>query len=208
MKRLRKHIHEKYNKKTIKFFHCGEYGEESLRPHYHAIIFNHNFSDRFLFSDRGPEPLYTSPILDQLWGKGITSVGDFSFKSAAYVARYITKKITGELAHEHYKRFDTYTGEITFVQPEYATNSQYLGKGWYDKFKTDVYPSDEVIINGHKQVPPKYFDKLYEQENPNDFALLKKKRITRINKFENSYERLEVRKIVKQAQLNQLKRPL
>jgi hypothetical protein len=41
MKRLRK----KYSHKKLSFYHCGEYGEKQGRPHYHAIIFNHQFSD-------------------------------------------------------------------------------------------------------------------------------------------------------------------
>ena len=43
MKRLRKHKKAtKHNK--IRYFHCGEYGEKnSLRPHYHAIIYNCKF---------------------------------------------------------------------------------------------------------------------------------------------------------------------
>lgn len=208
MKRLRKHVAKNYNQKVIKFYHCGEYGEENLRPHYHAIIFNHDFDDRILHSDNGPEPLYTSAILTQLWGKGFASVGEANYKSAAYCARYVTKKITGEQAINHYERFDRYTGEITWVIPEYSTSSQYLGKGWYDKYKSDVYPSDEVIINYKRMKPPKYFDKLLEEENPTLYKKLKQKRLESIDFSDQTDRRLADRKTVKLAAITQLKRSL
>ena len=42
MKRLRWHNKEK----KIRYFHVGEYGEQLSRPHYHALIFNHDFDDK------------------------------------------------------------------------------------------------------------------------------------------------------------------
>jgi hypothetical protein len=57
MKRLRK----KYSHKKLSFYHCGEYGEKQGRPHYHAIIFNHQFSD--LIPIPRKKDLHTSEIL-------------------------------------------------------------------------------------------------------------------------------------------------
>lgn len=36
--------------------------------------------------------LYISPILAKLWGKGMVTVGAVTLESAAYVARYCTKR--------------------------------------------------------------------------------------------------------------------
>ncbi len=93
MKSLRK----KYAPKKIRFYHCGEYGEENYRPHYHAIIFNHNFTDLDVLPSSSNNTLYTSPTLTDIWGKGLTQVGTVTFESAAYVARYITKKSQANL---------------------------------------------------------------------------------------------------------------
>lgn len=93
MKKLRK----KYGA-GIRFFHCGEYGEKFRRPHYHALIFNHDFDDKILWSKNRGSPLYISESLDSLWEFGFATIGDVTFESAAYVARYITKKVNGELA--------------------------------------------------------------------------------------------------------------
>jgi len=150
MKRLRK----AYPDKRIRFFHCGEYGELNNRPHHHACIFNHNFSDKRLWKSTQGNNLYVSDTLNNLWKKGYCIIGEVTFESAAYVARYITKKILGEKADEHYQG----------KKPEYITMSRRpgIGKEWFDKFKTDVYPSDFVVVNGKKCHPPKYYDNLLE----------------------------------------------
>ena len=154
MKRLRK----KYGV-GIRYFHCGEYGEKFQRPHYHAIIFNHDFSDKYLWSSKLGNDLYRSESLEGLWPYGHSSIGDVTFESAAYVARYITKKITGKEAEQHYEYCNKLTGEITQRQPEYVTMSRRPGiaKGWFDKYTTDVYPSDNIVIRGKKMKPPKYY---------------------------------------------------
>jgi hypothetical protein len=98
MKRLRKEYGE-----GIKFYMCGEYGPKLGRPHFHALLFGHDFSDRKLWSTTpAGSKLYRSAELEKLWDKGFSSVGDANFESAAYVARYIMKKVSGEAAESHY----------------------------------------------------------------------------------------------------------
>lgn len=154
MKRLRK----KHTKK-IRYYHCGEYGENFKRPHYHAIIFNHSFKQQEL---QEVWSLNKKPI-------GFVDTGDVTFESAAYVAAYVQKKINGKAKHEHYKLpkpvIDYDTGEyITHKQQEYSTMSRRPGiaKNWFDKYKTDAYPSDFITVNGRKMKPPKYYDRQYE----------------------------------------------
>ena len=119
MKRLRKAFGKK-----IRFFHCGEYGEKFQRPHYHAIIFGLDFKDKILFSEQNDQKLYISPTLNKIWGLGHATIGDVTFQSAAYVARYITKKITGDRAQDHYNEINYETGEILSERrPEYTTIS-------------------------------------------------------------------------------------
>lgn len=98
MKRLRKRFPEK----KIRFYMCGEYGENFGRPHFHACIFGHNFDDLVHWQTRNKVPLYRSKTLEELWPYGYSSVGTVTFESAAYVARYIMKKVTGEAAELHY----------------------------------------------------------------------------------------------------------
>ncbi|QXP08127.1 MAG: replication initiator protein [Arizlama microvirus] len=198
MKRLRKAV----SPTLVRFFHCGEYGEKNARPHYHACLFGYSFPDKVLYSIRDECRLYRSPMLEKLWPMGFATVGDVTFESAAYVARYITKKITGDLAPDHYK------GKM----PEYTTMSRRpgIGKRWYDKFSTDVFPSDEVVLRGKVMHPPRYYDKQLEAA---DFVLYEKIKLDRKTKAiqnaaDNTTARLAVKEICKQAQFQQLKRGL
>lgn len=212
MKRLRK----KYPELKIKFYQCGEYGENNKRPHYHACLFNLDFEDKTHWKTTNGIKLYVSDTLNSIWKLGFCSVGDVTFNSAAYVARYIVKKITGEEAEKHYKHISEITGEITSIIPEYTTMSRggRNGKGlsyeWYKKYKKDVYPSDFIIINGKKVKPPKYYACIYEMEDEQNYLLVKKqaKRNANKHKEDNTPERLLVREKVKKAQIKSLKRTI
>lgn len=173
MKRFRKSVCG-----NVRFFHCGEYGEKFHRPHYHACVFGHDFPDRFPFSGTSGSPLFVSESLSRLWKFGFSTVGDLTFESAAYCARYVTKKVTGEMASAHYERVSALTGEIFTVVPEYTTMSRRpgIGRGWYDRYGPEVFPLDRVVVRGHACKPPRYYDNLYEIENPVGFAEIKKKR--------------------------------
>lgn len=205
MKRLRKRL----DTRKIKYFHCGEYGSVYGRPHYHACVFGHDFPDRQLWSIRNDVPLYRSKVLEELWPFGFSSVGDVTFESAAYVARYVMKKITGDLAMTHYANIDYETGEILYDrEPEYTTMSNGIGKSWYQKFRMDVFPLDEVVVRGVKMRPPKYYDKLLEKEDNLDIDIIKQNRVVKAMEFldNNTPERLAVREFCQQQKLKQLPR--
>jgi len=184
----------------IRYFHCGEYGEKFLRPHHHACIFNFDFLDKKLWSVKHGNRLYTSEILDELWGHGYCIVGEVTFDSAAYVARYIVKKVTGNMAESHYD------GRV----PEYNSMSRRPGiaSSWFDKYKNDVLSIDGVIVDGHKCKPPRYYDKLYDIDNKLAMQMIKARRRSQINLVNNTYERLRVREICTVAKLNQLNRSI
>ena len=149
MKRLRKTGVE------ARYFHCGEYGDQTGRPHYHACLFGHAFPDREKWAVRKGNPVWRSDELERLWPYGNSEIGSLTFESAAYVARYVTKKVTGRDADSHYERLDPSTGELVQIEPEFATMSRRpgIGSGWFEKFGTDVFPSDEVVVNGHPSKP-------------------------------------------------------
>lgn len=207
MKRLRK----KYGSK-IRFYHCGEYGSQFGRPHYHACLFNFDFPDKELWTIRDGTRLYVSESLNDLWCKGFCSVGEVTFESAAYVARYIMKKINGDAAAEHYQYICPITGEIYSRKPEYTTMSRKPGiaMDWFEKYKSDVYPSDIVVMRGKKMRPPKFYDSKYELHDPVGFEEIKYKRHldSLVHADNNTPERLEVRHKVQQIALTKLPRNL
>jgi len=215
MKRYRKYIAPT----KIRFMACGEYGDENFRPHYHAIIFGHDFPDKkFLKFNKQGDPLYTSATLNRIWGKGYVVIGGVTFDSIAYVARYITKKINGNLREKiqangfkYYERVDPDTGEILEVLPEFFITSRRPGiaKDWFVKFKTDVYPKDYVTYNGIKMKAPKYYDQLMERENPVLMEVLKQDRQNRAKSNpDNTRERLRAREIVQKAAIKNLKKEI
>lgn len=208
MKRLRK-----FHGKPIRFFHCGEYGETTRRPHYHAILFGIDFADKKPHSKNAQgDQIYTSETLAKIWGKGHCWIGSVTDKSAAYVARYIMKKVTGENADKHYETLNLATGEIHRIQSEYVTMSNRPGIGyeWFKRYAKDVFPSDTVITRGKESLPPKYYLRKHAEENPKAEAGIKAKRIKRAKKHsaDSTPERLRTRLTVKQSQISQLKRTL
>lgn len=206
MKRLRFSLGDK----KVRFFACGEYGDLELRPHYHALLFNHRFTDQVFYKTSGSgEKIYTSESLSKVWQFGNAWVGTCTYRSAAYIARYVIKKIGGDLAKEHYLRVHPLTGKLHQVEPEFALQSRRPGLGyyWLQKFKDDVYPSDHIVVDGKRHpVPRFYIRKLSEEEQ---------KRIKRTRaqqnlktKADKTPARLKVREAVKLSQIAQLKREL
>lgn len=223
MKRLRKYAHPT----KIRYFHCGEYGKNDPskpkhrqtykasdlgRPHYHAIIFGYRFDDLELYKEKGGNKIYMSPACEKIWPFGYNTIGNVTFESAAYVARYITKKISGEMAKDHYTRVDPETGEIWELQEEYTTMSRRPGIGaeWFKKFKNDCYPKDFVTFKGKKLKPPKYYDGLLEEEDIEQFEFIKRQRSIKAkqNQEDNNLDRLRVKEKVKDAQNKKLIREL
>lgn len=182
---------------------CGEYGDQTHRPHYHALLFNHDFMDKTKWAFRNNNTIYRSKSLEKLWPYGLSEIGNVTFQSAAYVARYVMKKITGEQAKEHYKG----------LTPEYNKMSLRpgIGKQWFDKYKTDIFPGDFVpLAEGKKSKTPPYYDKLLEKESPITYEHVKKARLLKaeLHAENNTPERLKVREIVTKSKLRKLKREL
>lgn len=207
VKRLRKEI----SPKKIRYYHCGEYGENFGRPHYHAIIFGLDFPDKVGYNC-GKSNYKSSKILEKLWPYGFNTVGEVTFESASYCARYIMKKITGNNAQEHYMHLQEDTGEIIERLPEYTTMSLKpgIGQNFFDKFKEEIYNTDSVIMRGKEMKPPKFYDIKYEIEQPEVMCLIKDKRCASIRDINTDFtpERLAVKEQVAEARLNQFKRSL
>lgn len=192
MKRLRKRIEPI----KVRYFTCGEYGENNHRPHYHICLFGYDFPDKVYHRGTSDQPLYTSQELDSLWTYGFSLIGRLNFQTASYVARYCVKKVTGKAAKSWY-------GDR---KPEFALMSRKpgLGREWYDKYSTDCFPSDYLIVEGRPVPVPRYYDELYRLDHPDLFRSIKERRV--VNASERAEdctrERLAVREICHRAKLN------
>lgn len=197
MKNLRQIMKREYNQDGIRFMACGEYGEQGERPHYHIILFNCNLPLESFYEPRiiNHETYFQNKIIERAWNKGISNVSEASWNNIAYTARYITKKINGNGSDEMYAE----KGQ----KKEFFRVSRMPGIGeiYYQKHKDEIYKNDLITIKNKQGVinskPPKYFDKLYEEEYPEKFEKIKAKR-KKASRFQNiikdetfSYGRLQ-----------------
>lgn len=188
----------------FRFLHVGEYGDENHRPHYHAVIFGQDFSeDRKYLVTRKKHRFFRSARLEECWQRGFSEVTDFSYDTAAYVARYVLKKRkeNDQAVHLHGPR-----------KKEYATMSRNrgLGSSWMDRYGKDVYPCDFVVVAGRKAPVPRYYDKWLEEHDPELLRELKEEREWRGQQSveNNSYARLGVRETCLRAKIKNLRREL
>lgn len=147
----------------LRYLLCGEYGDRKGRAHYHVLVFGYGFPDRKPYKRaRDGSTLFSSELLSKAWPYGYALIGDVTWQSARYVGGYVTKKIGGEKAPEHYTRQSPVDGNFYRVEPEFAAMSKKpgLGESFFRKFHSDVFPSDECIIEGRPHKPPRYYEKL------------------------------------------------
>lgn len=207
VKRMRRRL-----KVRIRYFVCGEYGEKNGRPHYHACVFGVDFLDKTLWKKTAAGSLiYRSKVLESLWPFGHSSVGDLTFESAAYCARYVMGKLSGSaVAIVRGSRVDLRTGELLPIEPEFCRMSLKPGIGarWLEKYVDDVYAFDRVVVNGRETKPPRYYDKLISQKHPfawHDIRLDREDRAL-LHPEESTARRLEVREAVTMARLAKFRR--
>lgn len=182
----------------VRFFACGEYGEKSQRPHYHVLLLNTDFMDRRLIKTGSEYNLYTSAVLSKLWTAGSHAIGDVNFESAAYVARYCTKKITGPKAADHYKG----------REPEFLVMSRRpgIGTSYIQKYQSEMYTHDNVIVNGIPSSLPRFYDTKYASLSDTceaRLAVLKIARRRKLNRVDKGTTRLRIREVVSIAKLAQ-----
>jgi hypothetical protein len=210
-------------KNPIRYYACGEYGDESERPHYHAICFNLWMDDaEFWKLTPSGNKLYISDTLSEIWGHGFVVIGHVSFESAGYVARYVMKKRTKpnardeavrekqqEIYDEAYRRVyihDDGTHEVVYLDEEFAVMSRRpgIGREWYDLWKDDTYPSDSVVLRGKEMKPPRYYDELIRIEDEELYDQLKRDRLEEAWKHydDNTTARLDVKRQCAEARVN------
>lgn len=217
---LRQYWERNYNHTGVRYYACGEYGPTNNRPHYHAIVFNLPYLVDMVFYKQTEvgENLYTSETISKIWGKGYVVIGEVTWESAAYVARYVMKKMYGKEADAYYRS----QAKI----PEFSTMSRMPGiaRNYYDMHKDIIYETDEIFVrttaNGIiGSRPGKYFDRLYEQEEPEKFKKIKRKRnndnlrntkneLNNVKTVNNIQKQRKIKEEVLQEKIKALKREI
>lgn len=187
----------------LRFFGCGEYGSQTSRPHYHLLLLNSDFTDKRIIKSGTQYNLYDSPSLSKLWTAGHHALGDVTFESAAYVARYCMKK------KQNGKTVDD--GRV----PEYIVMSRRpgLGAGYFEKYQAEILNHDTIIVNGLPAALPRFYDnKLAGLTGLSEkislytgYELIKLKRRRKLtsplSRADRSIRRLRIREVVALAKL-------
>lgn len=141
----------------FRYFACGEYGEQTRRPHYHAIIFGQDFLSGSQALHDGE--MYVNDLVTREWGHGHVSIGSVTMSSACYVAGYCQKK-----------HGDPDTFSLKSTRPG-------LAKAWLDRFYEEICRNGSIVVEGKElPVPPRFLD-WYEEE----LADVKKERKARFD---------------------------
>lgn len=177
MKRLRRH----FENKKLRFYLSGEYGENTFRPHYHAIIFGLSLDD---FKDKKAKSknelgqmYYISDELQSIWKQGFALLCDVSWNTCAYVSRYVTKKVNG---------IDGKSLAYLNALPEFSLMSRKPGIGrHYLEQHPDCLDYQSIDIStdegGLKIYIPKYFLKQLRLINPDRYDKIMKARVEYAN---------------------------
>ena len=146
-------------------------------------------------------PVYRSDELESLWTLGNSEVGTLTFESAAYVARYVTKKVNGALKSEHY-------GDKLPERSVARSNRPGIGYPWLEKYAQEVLVHDQVKANGKLMRPPRYYDKKLAELFPEKFErnIAKRKEKAVLLAHDNTPERLKVKEEIQLAKFKKLKR--
>lgn len=150
--------------KPFKYFACGEYGDKTLRPHYHFAGFDFSIPDLRPFKNTRTGWYYTSDALSDVWGHGHCIVGSLTWFSAAYIARYVTKKMNGKNVRD--RPHDPETGEIFPYTIERAFQSKGLGLPFYLEHQEEIWNLDACLFNKYLVKPPRYYFKQLQAADP------------------------------------------
>lgn len=172
-KQLRSKLKYDANVDGIRFYACGEYGSDlhTRRPHYHSIVFNLPIPDLVPYrKNHAGDWIFSSEYLDSIWKQGKVFVGYVTWKSCAYVARYMTKKLKGKAASEY---------AALGVKPEFCRMSRNpgIGREYFERNSKKMYLYDEIVLPLEDDMkiikPPKYYDRLYDNIDPIDLSSVK-----------------------------------
>lgn len=233
MKRLRKAFPDDH----IRFYLCGEYGSETYRPHYHLIIFGLHLTDgypwRWNREDGQNFVYYRSPSLERCWSKkceesttpltqmskvgnlyepiGNVEYSEVTWATCAYTARYVTKKLNGDAA----KFYETFN-----LVPPFSLMSRKPGIGrQYYEDHPDMFEREYLNLStpkgGLKFRPPRYYEKLFELDHPDEAkqrkdvkkAMAESAKALKLSQTELSYlDMLAVAEEIKIKRTDKLKR--
>lgn len=138
MKRLRKSAEGLGIK--IKYYACGEYGEEGGRAHYHAIVLGLSLSKE------------DKELIEKSWTFGFVKIGSVTYDSCRYVAEYISKGLQGGTTVKQL--------QLDGKEPPFALMSKGIGKDYVEQNKKQLLKELGVLVGTRKTGLPRYYRKI------------------------------------------------
>lgn len=137
-----KRFRKRFAPNTIKYYACGEYGDDTNRPHYHIALMGWRPSlDRMTKHGR----YWSSQDISDVWTMGHNTVGTLNKESAQYVAGYIRKKLYGKA--------DQYAPAI----PPFSRQSRGIGLRYAQQNWRNILSGDGYTVNGKSLGIPRYY---------------------------------------------------
>lgn len=112
----------------FRYFSCGEYGEKSYRPHYHAIIYGEDFNVVDFYAKKH-------------WKFGFSYSVPATSETAGYVAGYVTKKMSDR-------------SELLKLglEPEFIRCSQGIGKNLIPSLAKYAFAQSNLEVLDHIKI--------------------------------------------------------
>lgn len=205
IKRVKKYFRST-KENPIRQSYCGEYGEQTKRPHYHAILYNCDFTDKrkHYLSSQGHQ-VYTSETLTKLWGRGNAEFGYASPASIAYLYKYILKKKSRKerelpLSIEH-------DGVTYDVAHEFIESSRNPGIGAHMR-DSDSIKKGYLSVNGVKKKLPKYYSEHLKESDPKTYENLQNRKFDFMSQLPKENPLRKKQKEEAQKKLTDTKRKL
>lgn len=193
MKKLRK----EYKNDKIRFIVSGEYGTQSGRAHWHAILFGFDFPDKKLETTSKGYRHFSSSTLSKLWPHGLVDIANVDYGTCQYVAQYVLKKLP-DMDDPIYLDFKGQKLEFTDRCPEIVrmSNRRGIGYQWFEKYGEQSVLNQQILIknNSGKPIkcrPPRYYEALYDVINHSKMEEIKEERT---EKMKNYYEKYSITK--------------
>jgi hypothetical protein len=141
--------------KKIKYYACGEYGDTTQRPHYHAIIIGWKPELEQCYTPDKKQVV--SKEIEALWTYGHNTVGTPDREAIQYVVGYIRKKLYGSKSEDYGTRL-----------PPFPIQSQGIGLNYCMSHYKEIL-NRGITRNGKQVGIPRYYKKkLVDQEVVNE----------------------------------------
>lgn len=155
----------------FRYFACGEYGEITRRPHYHALLFGLHFRNGKFYKLVNGRPYFTDELLSKAWPKGLAIAGAVDSGSISYVTGYVEKK---QVDHDWFN-YKVKPFSLMSRKPGIGSIYYYQAR---DGFARSPYCYGD-FGNTHKYKLPRFFLSKLEKDFPEVYQELKRRRKAR-----------------------------